>query len=496
MKRLFAVVVVTVFAACSNSDGGSDVIAGDDDIPATDDGPMPSDDDVDDGGGDDGDNEGEPTTKGDGSDCVDPGDGSIPPRLRYPTNASHSPLTSAITSRLFAIAAKSSGRNAHRFMKIGDAMSDAPANMTCFASAQPANDIILGSRTDLQASIDWFNAGNVDSPSTCSDASAWFTTTPNPLACSDRHNGFNRNSAAASDDATAQDLLVGDPTQLATEDAVTQPLFAIVQYGSNDTAGILSSGATGTFLDFYTNLTTDIDALIDRGIIPIVEAIPPKANVGEGAASRFNVPSANALIRIAAQSRAVPFIDLWREMVTIPADGETGVPYGLGPDGVQPRVSVDTTRATSLPGCHFNSVGLAGGTNVRNLAQMVALDRVHRVMACEAPPDASAGTDPGSGPYVVDTLPYTDSVAASPADMPVYTVTINTAGAYRVMVFDPNEGTPLAYLMSLDGNPPAPFGGVTNAWVPAGQLYIFLGVLEAAPYAIAVVQLDPEDPTD
>ncbi|MBC7794120.1 MAG: SGNH/GDSL hydrolase family protein [Clostridia bacterium] len=446
----------------------------------------------------DGSDVGDGSDLGDGADLgdgsggsVDPGTGeSVVGRLRYSADATQSPITPAIAAHLDAIADDS--RHMNMFMKVGDSITAGYANMTCFASAQPHIDHRLGDHSSLQPAIDFFNTGIVDS-SACDDGNAWVSTTPTVLGCSDRHNGFNRLSYAAVGGAIATLPLTGTPSLLSREDDLLRPMLAIVQYGTNDSAVIHAAADQHYFTDYFGHLAADVDALIDRGIVPILETIPPKETFETTGTAR-NVSTINALVRMLAQSRSIPLVDLYRELVTIPRSGMSR--YGLSDDGIHPRVVAPNPNqhATYVAGCYFEPDGLNGGVNVRNLIQLTALDRARLVLAGGAAPDTAAGTYRGAGstadPFVVDSLPFVDTVAASDMTTPVYALNATVAARFRIITLDPTAGSAVSF--AVDGIAKS---GLGQAQLAIGMHSITIDAPAGSAYALAVIQLEDSDPT-
>jgi hypothetical protein len=108
------------------------------------------------------------------------------------------------------------------------------------------------------------------------------------------------------------------------------------------------------------------------------------------------------VIRALAQSRQVPYLDLWRTLLTLRG-------RGLGADGIHLSV-----YQTSEPGrgCQLHPAGLAFGMNQRNLVTLQALDRMRRFLvagtAAEEAPPPLTGQGTWDDPRVIDRLPFVD----------------------------------------------------------------------------------------
>ena len=395
------------------------------------------------------------------------GSHTLPERVRYPTTQSLSPITSSLADNLDAIVANDRSRNADMFMKIGDSISESYANMSCFASSV-TTDVQLDGRTDLQNTITFFRNANTQGPSPCTET--W---------CSGAINAYNRDSYAAAGGETASFPLEGTNPALDREDDAINPQIAFVQYGTNDSAAITAEDDIGAFVTFYADMAALTDTLIDRGIVPILLTIPPKAT---SIATYRNVPTINALVRVLAQSRGLPLADLYRELFAL-AD------YGLFPDGIHPNVVGNPP--TTVAGCDFTAAGLAGGHNRRNLLQIQSLDRLHEVLEGEDAPDSSTGSLLGTGteasPYIIDTLPFVDSNVDAATTTSFYRLSVEAEQWFRVIVVDPDDGDAVSYTLDT----------ATRSGIAQGELDVgdYLIEVRSDTYAIAVIGLAEDDPT-
>ena len=284
--------------------------------------------------------------------------------LRYPSGRTQSPLTAEVTAHLQSIAALSPGRNEAFFSKIGDSNTVNTNYLGCYAGTQ----VDLGGRTPLQPALQHFLAGMVAG------------STP-----------YNRTSLSATIGWSASAALAGAPSPLQQELDAANPRYATVMFGTND-VGFMNTDSFGK------NMFTIVDTLSLQGVVPIISAIPPR---DDDAATDAWVPRYNLVARGIAQARRVPFVDLHRELLTVPA-------HGLGPDGVHLNVYV----SGSVKGCNLTSAGLAFGHNTRNLATLEGLSRAWGSVTAGTSPDATAPRISGTGlpgdEVVIDSLPFVD----------------------------------------------------------------------------------------
>ncbi|HSI05210.1 MAG TPA: SGNH/GDSL hydrolase family protein, partial [Myxococcota bacterium] len=256
--------------------------------------------------------------------------GETTSKVRYMRDRTQSPITAAIANNIRAIAGTSTSRNDDMFMKVGDSITDSFAVMSCFADGT----IDLAGRNDLQDSIDFYGAANVSGASPCNEE--W---------CQGATTSYNRASYAAEGGTTADYPLSLTPRPLDQEDNAIKPRVALVEFGTNDSTLITTAAGVDGFVTFHGRMQALVDTMASRGIVPVLYTIPPYIAPRPG---YLNVPTMNAIIRVIAQSRAIPLIDFERELLPLPD-------YGLW-DGTHPKVE--------FGGCVFTSAGLQYGYNV------------------------------------------------------------------------------------------------------------------------------------
>lgn len=314
-------------------------------------------------------------------------------RTTYPPGRTQSPITQDVVNTLQAIAASPAGRTRDPgvFMKVGDSITVNTGFLGCFAYPDFVEDYAA------PEPYPWFNYVDLGGRAALRNTVSFFRQAPVGAATS-----FDRVSAAAQVGETAAWALQGAPSPVDQELAATNAAYAVIMYGSND---IYYGAGAGGAVDakaahYYANLLALVDALMARGVIPILTTMPPRTDD-----PRYLdiVPVFTGIARVIAQGRGIPLIDYHREMMALGA--QRG--FGLGPDGLHPTV------AGYNAACHFSAADLGYGMNIRNLFTLQALDRVKRVMVDGAGPlDGATPGTPGAGsvaaPYVATGLPFAD----------------------------------------------------------------------------------------
>jgi hypothetical protein len=441
--------------------------------------------------------------------AVDTGGGASSGTVLYPTDATHSPITTAVATSLRAIAATVATRNTHNFMKVGDPiMGDALGSPNqviqgdffgCVESGPPIKD--LAGYASLQSTIDYFRQGMVAGK------------TP-----------FSHVSQCTRENLTSWDLL--SQKLLPPEITDTNPSLAFVMFGSVD----IGNGGTFTpspqvdwvkFRDYGQAMLDIEDTLIAAGVVPVIFSMPPRI---ANSVPVVQVSTFVALTRAIAQGRQTPFIDFNMPMKAL-------VDKGLESDGLhitQYEVSGSTRN------CVMTDEGLKHGYNLMNLLGLQALERVKQVVADGAASlDAAAPALNGQGtvdaPFEVPGVPFSDlrdlGKASSRAFESytgcgnskeaggeyVYRLNIAAPARLRAVVID-RKGTPVAaHVYHLAGSASATScvasqssspssGGLSAGNFAAGTHYIAVDsaavpVGRVAEYMLAIVECDPSDTT-
>jgi hypothetical protein len=304
-------------------------------------------------------------------------------RFRYPSDRSHSPIPAAIAEHLRNIARHGTDLADNVFMKVGDSISDSQNYLGCFKGdinnrAQPYEfNIIFGGHEDLAEAIFHFRSAKIGE------------TSP-----------FDRASKCTRVGAAVTWPFEGEaPTPFEQEVTAVNPQFASTMYGTND---IGSGGSAQSLLEaklrpYQKGLVALVDAMLERGIVPWLSTIPPRI---DDPAYMQIVPIFNTVIRGVAEGRQIPLVDFNRDLLAVAG-------YGLGSDGIHPN-NQDYNTA-----CHFDTLSMAYGYNVRNVGALTMLDRLMKVVV-----DGTASLDDGApqlagegsaaSPFVIDGLPFSD----------------------------------------------------------------------------------------
>jgi hypothetical protein len=390
---------------------------------------------------------------------------------RYPAAALHSPMSPAVVTRLRAVLAASPHRK-DVFAKVGDSITVSPYFFNCFAGA----DFKWEGHERFEPTRAFFNAKLVDASKT----------------------SFNRTSLAATVGWGARHALAGDPTPIAQEVAAIKPAFAVMMFGTNDTAET-------NVIPFERALRADVDALLALGVVPLLSSIPPRA---DAAWANALVPEMNAVIRAVAQSRQIPYMDLWQKLAKLPQSG-------LISDGV--HLSVFTQGGAH--GCWFGAAALEEGTNTRNIISIEALHRAKTFLLDGTEPEPAPPALSGAGtwiePLVIDALPFADdrdtkasretrarSYTCGTQDEGgpeiVYTLSLDRPRKVRVRVYpDDDVDVDIHFLKSSDpASCTARHDRTLEATLDAGTHFIAIdtfvssGVPRAGRYRMTAVALD------
>lgn len=300
-----------------------------------------------------------------GADTGDSDTGSAPTHRPavYAAGRTLSPITASVAEHLQDIASAGPGLSDDVFAKIGASNTVNRNHLHCFAGP----NVDLDGRDALRPTVDYFLGG---------DAAG---TTP-----------YERESLATTVGWSAYKVLEGDPSPLDQEVAALSPRYGLVHFGTND--------IQNRNIHYYAENLMDIaDQLIADGIIPVFTSLPPRDDDPDADAW---VPRYNAVMRGVAQARQVPFIDLHRELMTLPD-------HGIGGDGIH----LNVYRPSGARGCVFDSAGLHYGHNVRNLLTLQTLDRTKSALdgdAADATAPALSGIGTTSDAFLVQGFPFTD----------------------------------------------------------------------------------------
>ncbi len=289
--------------------------------------------------------------------------------IRYPAGRVHSPVTAYVADQWRAYAERSATPREDVFLKAGASSTVSPNTLHCFEAATKAD---LGAHAHLAGALAYFQGGEAAG------------TSP-----------FGRDTLAAESGRSASWVVSGDPSPLDEEWEALTPRWALAHYGTND----MNLGAThgSAMVPFHEAMMALVDAMLDRGTVPTLYGITRR---GDSPTAQLWVESYNAVIRGMAQSRQVPFVDLYEAIDPLPGNGLSG-------DGIH-------LLAFSEGACQLSDEGLQWGYNMRNLVALEGLDRAMAVLVDDAAAlDDAAPVFIGDGtpadPVVVDAFPFAHS---------------------------------------------------------------------------------------
>ncbi len=235
--------------------------------------------------------------------------------------------------RIFALG-QTMGNRPDVFAKVGDSITVS----THFLYAIGEGNYRLGDYSTLQPAIDYFMAG--------------------PM------NSFTRDSEAAGVGWTAAQVLkplssrsgrcAAGEMPLRCEYRLTQPAFALIMFGTND-SGWISPDV------FRHNMQRIIEITSELGIVPVLSTIPPRPGYDD------QVAAYNQVIRSLSNEYQIPLLDYGQAMSIY-------MPYSLAADGVHPSLPPRGTvnSASFLPQNMF------AGYVLRNLSALHLLDQLWR----------------------------------------------------------------------------------------------------------------------
>lgn len=286
---------------------------------------------------------------------------------RYPGDPIHSPITPYVADQMREIALLGPDKLDDVFLKAGASSTVNRNTLFCFAEGP----VELAGHDALQGTLDFYLGG---------DAAG---TTP-----------FDRQSEAAESGQHAGWAIFGDPSPIEIEVSLLSPRVALVHFGANDMGW--GANYAESLVHYHWTMMLLIDGLILEGVVPVVFGITRR---GDSNLAQKWVDTWNATSRAIAQSRQIPYVDLFNAI-----DGLPG--HGLSSDGLH-------LEAYDGGACILDDEGLQHGYNVRNLVALEALDRAVAVLEDDAEglDDAQPsleGEGTPSAPWVIGELPFTD----------------------------------------------------------------------------------------
>jgi hypothetical protein len=164
----------------------------------------------------------------------------------------------------------------------------------------------LGSSSDLQSIIDWYNATDLGGVTS-----------------------LTRDSLAVGDGWRVEDLLNvnncdGTRTPIQCEIDATQASVILIAVGYNDAVAGTDSAA------FRDQLDQVVQIALDNNVIPVLITLRPTS---DGGTTEQNTRSINDAIIDVASSRNVPLLNLWAALNMLPGKGQDGSPFTQSPNG-------------------------------------------------------------------------------------------------------------------------------------------------------------------
>ncbi len=260
------------------------------------------------------------------------------------------PVVTNAAQKIYALG-QQTGHNSHIFSKVGDCMTASPNFLVPFGTG----DYDLGTYSDLQPVIDYFSSVPA------------------------RGEGFTANALSNPGLATTvgfttvsvQDPIWADPqwctaneSSLMCEYRVSQPAFALIMFGTNDT----------NFFDaatFNQYLRQIIDQTIQSNIVPILYTFPERPEFPDKSIL-FN----QIIVQI-AHDYDLPLINLYRALESLPDKGVN----------LQDPIHLSSPLDGVSAG-NFTPANLQRGYPFRNLITLQALDILyHGLIQGEATPE-------------------------------------------------------------------------------------------------------------
>jgi hypothetical protein len=302
-----------------------------------------------------------------------------------------SPMSQELAENIRAIVQNNPNRNPAVFMIVGDSISgDGGAGSYYMGNCS----FPYGSHF---SSYGWIDIKDLFCYPDLSDSLDFFMTG----TLSGGTNSFTRNSIAAYPGRTASWATTGNPSPLQREINAINPQYALIMFGSNDIYGI-DVNETWLIEEIVDDLLLIADSCADQGVVPILKSAPNKVGYSE---QMFIL---SEYIRLAAEERQYPFIDVLAATWPLPN-------HGQGSDGTHFRY-YDYNRM-----CVFHTEALNYGINMHNLITLQMLDDLYRIVElneecidCEVVPEDtdSEVTDTGEATDV-DTGSVADSESES-----------------------------------------------------------------------------------
>ncbi|MGD9010181.1 MAG: GDSL-type esterase/lipase family protein [Desulfobacteraceae bacterium] len=348
---------------------------------------------------------------------------------RYPNGRVHSPITQNVADTIRGIYndGASTGRQADRFVKVGDSISTG----SYFLSSNADVDYEEG------VTNSWEYCRNLDSY--YSDLSPTIEHFLAQVPGSTNMNATEQErklvSHVTSWDRASQSTIVsytcpGLYDYMVDEMSEVNSAYSVIMCGANDVGGLGQWQSFEETVDLFAeNVTALIDLSIRNNVIPLVRSTPTQTQASDYAQERQDaLDTMNHLLRAIAQSRQIPFADMYSVFEDLPD-------YGLS-DGVHFN-SGGYNRAA-----WYDEANLAYGTSNQNLIVTTQLDRALEVTFIgtsflDSQPAGYSGSGTSGDPIIIDELPFID--ARTSTESVYYRLDLGAATDIRVMMAEPSD---------------------------------------------------------
>jgi hypothetical protein len=265
--------------------------------------------------------------------------------------------------------------------------------------------------------------------------------------------------------------------------------YSVIMCGANDVGGLGQWQSFEETVDLFAeNVTALIDLSIGNNVIPLVRSTPTQTQASDYAQERQDaLDTMNHLLRAIAQSRQIPFADMYSVFEDLPE-------YGLS-DGVHFN-SGGYNRAA-----WYDEANLVYGTPNQNLIVTTQLDRALEVTYIgtsflDSQPAGYSGSGTSGDPIIIDELPFID--ARTSTESVYYRLDLGGATDVRVMMAEPSDDDYQVVVDSespddqmFEGNLEASSHFIEIRPVNAGEYWLVIQEYDAATTAQATLNNPP-----
>jgi hypothetical protein len=407
---------------------------------------------------------------------------------RYPNGRVHSPITQNVADTIRRIYndGASTGRQADRFVKVGDSISTG------------ADFLSSNADVDYEEGVtnSWEYSRNLDSY--YSDLSPtiehFLAQVPGATNMNSIEEGSKLVSHVTSWDRASQSTIVsytcpGLYDFMVDEMSDMNGAYSVIMCGANDVDGLSQWQSFEETVDLFAeNVTALIDLSIGNNVIPLVRSTPTQTQASDYAQERQDaLDTMNHLLRAIAQSRQIPFADMYSVFEDLPE-------YGLS-DGVHFN-SGGYNRAA-----WYDEANLVYGTPNQNLIVTTQFDRALEVTYIgtsflDSQPAGYSGSGTSGDPIIIDELPFID--ARTSTESVYYRLDLGGATDVRVMMAEPSDDDYQVVVDSespddqmFEGNLEASSHFIEIRPVNAGEYWLVIQEYDAATTAQATLNNPP-----